>query len=172
MTNKQVKKDIKSTESEIESKMYGIFKDINFDISNCDTQDSITKKLLYLSDQEHAVLAKLKDHDQILGDVYNYMHDSIVELFQNYQSILQEQLNLIMASEQIQAETERLEFELGELRHQEIDNHFHKRLLKCQNRLYKRKCAVQYRIARRNARRVSKAAIKALNTVPPANLPP
>lgn len=150
-----------------------VFAGIDFNIDDCQDQETITQKILYLTDKEKIILEEFKEKDEILAEsVYNDLYNTIVKVFDNYLSILNQRLDLIMLNEECDAEIERLRFELGDLRKDVIDNRHEIRLLKYQNRLYQKKKQQEWRITKKKERAQFLAELRVLKAQASTSLPP
>ncbi|MBS7401228.1 MAG: hypothetical protein KIG16_01805 [Eubacteriales bacterium] len=143
-----------------------ILNGIDFDITGCNTQDTITTKILYLCNQENRVLDKFKENDSVLNTVvYNELYQTIVDSFNNYLTILRERLKLIVKSENLKCAMNRLKFIVGDLRRDKINNKYQVKLLRYKNWLYWWKKWREHNILRKQERERYKAEIKALKAL-------
>lgn len=150
-----------------------VFAGIDFNIDNCQDQETITQKILYLTDKEKKILEEFKEKDQILAEsVYAYLYNTIVNVFENYLTVLNQRLYLITEKARIKAEIEELEFDLKDSRRKKIDVHYQIRLLKYQNRLYNKEKLQELRIKKCKEKAQFLIKLQDLKACTDNNLPP
>lgn len=136
---------------------------VDFEIGYCVDQETITDKILYLAEQEKNVLSKFKDKDQILKNgIYRELYDTVIDVFGHYLTILRNRLDLIIKSEKLHATMNHLQFKVGDLKQDKINNKFEVRLLRYKNWLYFWQKLREHKIERRKAKLEYKAKIKEL----------
>lgn len=136
---------------------------VDFEIGYCVDQETITDKILYLAEQEKNVLSKFKDKDQILKNgIYRELYDTVIDVFGHYLTILRNRLDLIIKSEKLHATMNHLQFKVGDLKQDKINNKFEVRLLRYKNWLYFWQKLREHKIERRQAKLEYKAKIKEL----------
>ena len=144
-----------------------ILNGIDFDITRCTTQESITAKILYLCNEERKVLDEFKDEVQILeSTVYDKLYQTIVTVFDNYLNVLKNKLELEVKSSKLKCAMNRLKFIVGDLRRDKIDNKYQIKLLRYKNWLYGWKKWREHNILRKQEKERYKAEIKALKASP------
>lgn len=143
--------------------MVTLLSGVDFEIEYCIDQETITDKILYLAEQEKEILSKFKDKDQILKNgIYKELYDTVIDVFGHYLTILRNRLDLIIKSEKQQAAMNRLQFVVGDLKQDKIDNKFKIRLLRYKNWLYFWQKLRKHKIERKKAKLEYKAKIKEL----------
>jgi|GEM_PF-6729389 len=144
----------------------GVFNNVDFNIDNCLDKESITKKLLYFADQEREILKQFKDESPIMDDkVYEYLYNSVVNVFGNYQSILRQRLQLKIEEAKLTVGIEQLQFRISKLKRDKINNKFEVRRLRYANRLYNKKKWREYFIERKAMRDKANAELAALRAM-------
>ena len=136
---------------------------VDFEIGYCVDQETITDKILYLAEQEKNVLSNFKDKDQILKNgIYRELYDTVIDVFGHYLTILRNRLDLIIKSEKLHATMNHLQFKVGDLKQDKINNKFKVRLLRYKNWLYFWQKLREHKIERRKAKLEYKAKVKEL----------
>ena len=144
-------------------KMVTLLSGVDFEIKYCIDQKTITDKILYLAEQEKNVLSKFKDKDQILKNgIYRELYDTVIDVFGHYLTILRNRLDLIIKSEKLHATMNHLQFKVGDLKQDKINNKFKVRLLRYKNWLYFWQKLREHKIERRQAKLEYKAKVKEL----------
>lgn len=142
-----------------------ILSNIDFNIDYCIDQDTITDKIIYFANAEKNILKEFKDNNMILTNgIYRDLYNTIIYVFDYYINTLRNRLDLIIKSEKQQAAMDRLQFIVGELKQNKIDNKFAIKMLRYQNWLYFWQKWREHRIERKRAKAEHKAKIKALKT--------
>lgn len=150
-------------QTEQEEVIITLFSDVDFEIDYCTDQETITDKIIYLADQEKEILSKFKNREPILKNgIYKELYDTIIDVFGYYLMILRNRLDLIVKSEKQQAAMNRLQFIVGKLKQNKIDNKFQVKMLKYQNWLYFWRKWREHGIERKREKARYKAEIKAL----------
>lgn len=140
-----------------------ILSNIDFNIDYCIDQDTITDKVIYLANAEKNILKEFKDNNMILSNgIYRDLYNTIIDVFHNYIDTLKNRLALIIKSEKQQAAMDRLQFIVGDLKQNKIDNKFAIKMLKYKNWLYFWQKWREHGIERKQAKAEHKAKIKAL----------
>lgn len=149
--------------AEFNPKMVTLLSGIDFEIEYCIDQETITDKILYLAEQEKEILSKFKDKDQILKNgIYRELYDTVIDVFGHYLTILRNRLDLIIKSEKLHATMNHLQFKVGDLKQDKINNKFKVRLLRYKNWLYFWQKLREHKIERRQAKLEYKAKVKEL----------
>lgn len=140
-----------------------ILSKIDFNIEKCVTQEDITKKILYLNDKENEILKEFKDDHDILADkVYADLYNSIVAMFNNYQILLKQKLQIVLKTKAIQADNDAMEFKFKKLKIETTNNYYKIKLLKYHHRLYKKQKYQEFKIEKQRERAQHKANLAAL----------
>ena len=147
-----------------------------FDIDQCRDLTSIEEKLLELTRVEKEFLEHYKNSIKVLQPkIFWQLHDSVVSTFDHYRTLLNTRCESVLRQARNKEESEKLLTETRENKRKAIANHFLLRKLKYENWLYRRQCAVQYRIDKVNLKNAHKAALmplKALLKKQKEKLPP
>ncbi len=137
-----------------------------FDIDQCRDLSSIEEKLLELTSAEKQILEKYKNSLCVLQPkVFWQLHDSVVATFNHYRSLLHIRRELILGQAKTKEETEKTLTEIRMNKRKAISDYFLMRKLKYENWLYRKQCAMQYKIDKINLKKANKAAIAQLKAL-------